>query len=359
MVAWKFLEGHFSFYVLKKYVNNLFLIIHEDKISGVLDVFNQYDHNLRFTIEKEKDMTLNFLDVSIKRELDGSIRTNWFMKPMASGRLINFHSSHSLNQKLNVASNLIKRIFSITIPANNKLCTETSIKILNENGYPTSLTKNLINKFLHKQTTTQDQNPAVLLNGTITNNAITIKSMHFIEGFSKKIVDLTRNLNDNNKKIVFGFKNVKTVGNLYSKMKDKTNTWDASNVIYQVPCSGYVRSYVGLTEQKLSERMRQHKEKLRELRTCESTMIQDEETREMRINSLIASSQLLKHSHFSGHDFNFDGCKILDHQDNNFKLKFSEMLRIKTTNNVNKRSDVEGLSSIYAGILGSIKQRDK
>ncbi|XP_062541373.1 uncharacterized protein LOC134209403 [Armigeres subalbatus] len=48
--------------IVKKYVDDLFLVLPRTEVQNVLDTFNQYNAHLQFTVEKEIDGSLPFLD---------------------------------------------------------------------------------------------------------------------------------------------------------------------------------------------------------------------------------------------------------------------------------------------------------
>ncbi|XP_062703811.1 uncharacterized protein LOC134286243 [Aedes albopictus] len=68
----------------KKYVDDLFLILPKDKIDEVREIFNQQETSLQFTVEEEQNNRLPFLDLVVIRNLDRSMSTEWYMKPIAS-----------------------------------------------------------------------------------------------------------------------------------------------------------------------------------------------------------------------------------------------------------------------------------
>ena len=47
----------------KRYVDDLFLIVKDDHIDEVHKVFNSCNDELKFTIEKEQDNKISFLDI--------------------------------------------------------------------------------------------------------------------------------------------------------------------------------------------------------------------------------------------------------------------------------------------------------
>ncbi|XP_065078974.1 uncharacterized protein LOC135701953 [Ochlerotatus camptorhynchus] len=60
---------------LRKYVDDLFLVLPTDKVAEVQNVFNQQDQHIQFTVEKEENNRLPFLDMVLVRREDRTIRT--------------------------------------------------------------------------------------------------------------------------------------------------------------------------------------------------------------------------------------------------------------------------------------------
>lgn len=70
--------------IVRKYVD-------EDEIEAVLASFNSFHPRIQFTVEKEKDKRLPFLDMVVIHRDDQSFVTDWYIKPIASGRFFNYH----------------------------------------------------------------------------------------------------------------------------------------------------------------------------------------------------------------------------------------------------------------------------
>ncbi|XP_039431508.1 uncharacterized protein LOC120414372 [Culex pipiens pallens] len=121
---------------IRKYVDDLFLILHRDQVD---DVFNQYDPHLQFTCEVEKEGKLPFLDLLVIRNPDNTLTTEWYAKPISSGRLLNFHSMHPLDQKLGVVSNFIDRVRTFSTATNVAQQNQLILQHLRRNDYPTHL----------------------------------------------------------------------------------------------------------------------------------------------------------------------------------------------------------------------------
>jgi hypothetical protein len=98
-------------------------------------------------MEPEVEGKLPYLDVELMRQDDGRILTKWYSKEMASNRMLNYQSNHPLQQKLNVASNLIKRVCDLTTINPPKENLPVIKNILVKNNYPDSL----INKLFYKR----------------------------------------------------------------------------------------------------------------------------------------------------------------------------------------------------------------
>lgn len=68
-------------------------------------------------VEVENDGRIPYLGLQLVRHINQTVKTEWYMKPIASGRFLNYYSAHSMKQKVNVATNFIQRVntFSINI----------------------------------------------------------------------------------------------------------------------------------------------------------------------------------------------------------------------------------------------------
>ena len=91
----------------KKYVDDTIVLAHRDEIDDILRILNGYDPLIQFTMEREVDKSIPFLDMKLHRD-EGRILTDWFKKEYASGRILDFLSSHSFNIKMNTAMGLIQ-----------------------------------------------------------------------------------------------------------------------------------------------------------------------------------------------------------------------------------------------------------
>ena len=132
--------------LLKKYVDDLILALPEDKISETLACFNSFHNNIQFTCEVEVDGRIPFLDMVLVRKADQTIKTEWYSKPMASGRFLDYLSHHPLHMKMNVVMNFIRRVRDSSTNISRKQVDGIILKHLKQNHYPLSLSRRLVNQ---------------------------------------------------------------------------------------------------------------------------------------------------------------------------------------------------------------------
>lgn len=105
---------------------------------------------MQFTIERESEATIPFLDVLLIRNEDGTISTNWYTKPTSSGRMLNYRSQHPTSQKIAMITNLMFRAIHLS---DERFHRENELKItelLTRNNYPTTLVKRVLNQYKRK-----------------------------------------------------------------------------------------------------------------------------------------------------------------------------------------------------------------
>lgn len=84
----------------------------------VVQKFNHHEERLQSTIENEIKGKLPYLDMTDIRTEDQSLHTEWFIKPIASRRILNKNFFHLPKYKENPASNFIHRVCSLSTRLN-------------------------------------------------------------------------------------------------------------------------------------------------------------------------------------------------------------------------------------------------
>lgn len=313
---------------LKKYVDDTNTAVPEGKEDDVLAIFNSYNEHLQFTIEKENDNAVPFLDVLVIRE-NNILVTDWYRKKTSSGRYINFFSFHDFGMKINVILGLKRRIYYVSHPKfyhkNIKLLHE----ILMNNSYP----KPLLDRLLFHLTTVYNspEGKPHPVDPENTNN-IAIDRKYFSipkidNNHFRKLCNLLQTIP--NIKIVPRY--ITTVRDLYSTLKQRIPKEMKSGVVYSITCNTCTMEYIGQTSRSLYTRLVAHKSDIRlKKKTC----------------------KLAEHIVDNQHIANFEEVKLLDQCQWNSKRLFMEMARISQSDScMNNRTDIDGLSDIFTHII--------
>lgn len=396
----------FNVRVLKKYVDDLFLVLPQTEVQNTLETFNQYDHHLQFTIEMEKDGTLPFLDTLVIRHDDQSATTKWYSKPISSGRLLNYHSFHPTAMKMNVAMNFMKRVLQLSTDGQIEQQKNQIFQNLRRNDYPSSLINRMMNRITNNnapppptcqrpppppphrspslpspeppppalpqitptstlllpspppppplQTPLPNPSPPNAANPPTEQQQInsTQRDHHHqvtevLYRSMPNIPTLTRTISIILKKdydqVKIATRNIKTTKSLLKTIKDPVPPNDQHNIVYSTPCNNCEGVYIGMTSNQLKKRMSGHKSDVNKIVNTPTDITH-------------AKTALTQHMIEHNHTFNLDGTKIVDRTFRSTALPILEMCHIQNTSNtINFRTDVDGLNTAYAGILHTIK----
>ncbi|XP_044597166.1 uncharacterized protein LOC123273721 [Cotesia glomerata] len=267
---------------LKLYVDDTLLAVPETEVDRVLSFFNKEQHKIQFTMEREVEGKIAFLDVLVLRSDDGFLRTSWFSKTTNSGRLLNFLSNHHTLQKISVAMGLINRAVNLSHPEFRQINVKKAKNILNNNNYPPSFVKVCLERLNRRQRSN-------------IGHARKDSSRRFYY-FRFPFI---RGLSINISRCFYGtewpaYCNLRVIGSLYTKLKDRVDVLQRSELVYRVPCCCQ-KTYVGQTKQWLGKRLKQHEY------DCRAVNI-------LKINKIA----LAQHHFDTGHIFDFGKVKILD-----------------------------------------------
>ncbi|XP_058814568.1 uncharacterized protein LOC131678430 [Topomyia yanbarensis] len=317
------------------------MAIHKDKLEHVVETFNNYNSHIQFTYELEVDNKIPFLDMLLIRQQNQQIKTEWYMKPIASGRFLNYNSFHPLHQKINMAKNFIHRVNYLSSNLRDDEKISIIDKQLSLNNYPKKLRHRLINRMHERNILT--------LQTTDKNLQTTYRSIAYIPYLSNQI---GKHLKNDYKHIQLAHRNIKTVGKFYTKIKDPVPADHHSNVIYSIPCKQCSSCYIGMTSNMLKTRICGHKT---HYNTWDKLLQDRSDTTEIQIAHLKEKTALMDHSIKHNHRFDFENTSILAKNCKPHALPYIEVCHIITSkNSSNKRTDTEGLNSIYAGIIHTL-----
>lgn len=304
---------------IKKFVDDLILALPEDSVDLTLNIFNNFDAHIKFTIERETNKTVPFLDTLVKREDGNIIKLDWYMKPNASGRYVHYKSNHSITIKINFIKQMKHRIHKIY----HKDFINKNLKILKnlllKNGYPKGLVSTII--FSTSEQIEQQQPRGAQL------GEIKLGVLPYYDHLTDRITKVFREEN-----IVIARKSIKNVGSLFTKLKDNIPTMLKSNVIYKLTCNTCQNCYIGQTSQWVKNRIALHKSDIRKRQDrCALT------------NHIMANQE---------HNIDMDNVEILATENNYDRRIFMEMVHInKSDNTINKKTDTNHLNIIYTYLL--------
>nr|VZI18549.1 unnamed protein product [Spirometra erinaceieuropaei] len=104
--------SHYKPAFWRRYVDDTFVIIEKDKLSGFQDLLNSIFTDIQFTREDEEDEKLPYLDVLVTRTLDGELSTTVYRKATNTTQVLNYHSNHPLVHKRGCVRALFDRLRS-------------------------------------------------------------------------------------------------------------------------------------------------------------------------------------------------------------------------------------------------------
>lgn len=282
----------------KRYIDDIILAILEGEHNEneVLRIFNDYDDDIQFTMEKEENKSINFLDMTITRNEDGTLTTKWYQKQVASGRYLNFQSQNPISHKRNVVIGMVDRAITFTNPKDRPESLNRIRSLMKENGYP--------NQFVEK-----------IIKERVDNfyNHNSKKSKNEIKKYigAPYVPGLSDQLKKSLAKYGLGLscKANNTVGQLYTKTKYKVPFENRSKVTYDIPCKMCPEVYKGETKQKTRPRRNQHK-------------------RDVNNKKVIEGTVLSQHAASTSHEIDFEKMKITNNIAHYWPRRTAESIEI-------------------------------
>ncbi|XP_059221518.1 uncharacterized protein LOC131996087 [Stomoxys calcitrans] len=306
-----------------KYVDDLFAVINKKDETTIMKLMNAYHNKLKFTIEKETRAELPFLDMKIIRN-GNTLITNWYAKPTASGRMINYNSTQPHSTKINTAKNFIHKVLLLSDERFKADNINKIQQILKQNNYPMALINNLI-----RDVTNGSKRPH-------EEKASTTKKFYSVP-YIPKLTDrasLGNIILDENS--TTAYKSNKTLNQIFRKKgtTTKTDKLKLSNVVYEITCDGDQqekcnKKYVGTTRRTLGTRLAEHEADIRKGRQ---------------------STALAQHIKESGHAANFKTVRVLDREKIENKRYTLESLRIQQIlkESINTKEDKDNTKLQYS-----------
>ena len=239
-------------HLYRRYVDDTFCLFNiEHEALLFLQYLNSQHENIRFTMGKEFNRTLAFLDVCINNKDPSCLITSVYHKKTFTGLLTNFFSFTSFSYKLGLIRTLLDRAYKIN---NTPLAFNEDAKklsyTLKRNQFPEHLINKIIKAYLDRvnNSTTPCKDSDTTSDGicTLYFKLPCLVLSNFVQ---HKVHMLTKHYCRNlSIKLVFSSFKIKNLMNV----KDTVPRSVCSNVVYKLNCAERNSAYVGETSRHLS-----------------------------------------------------------------------------------------------------------
>ncbi len=130
----------------KRFVDDIISAVSRNDIDILLQHLNSIEPSIQFTVERETNGDLAFLDLNVYRTIEGKLETAVYRKPTHTDKYLSYNSHHPVSHKKSVAKTLLQR--AEHLPSNSDSQAnerEYVLNILRENNYPKDFLKNCLN----------------------------------------------------------------------------------------------------------------------------------------------------------------------------------------------------------------------
>ena len=254
-------EGSKIYY---RYMDDILRDIKKGSVEEKLAEINNLHPALQFTIEREEQSCIPFLDMKIFNH-EGYLSSTWYSKPTDMGLIMNYHALAPRKYKRSVVAGFVARIYR----ACSTWCLfheslEKAKTILEKNQYPPSFYYPVINEALDKiiaKGTKRDEDSTDRPKEAPAEQENQLqKRLIFIQYRGKCSEDYAYALKKLNApcSVVMTLRKLKTI---LPSLKPPTEKLLRSNVIYKITCPCCRACYVGQTCRHMKTRLGEHKNK--------------------------------------------------------------------------------------------------
>ena len=249
------LKQQFNLQFYGRYVDNIFIIYdnHKDISNEIVKQFNTVHPKLKFTLERENNNALNFLDLTITRVQQRN-RTKFsykiYRKPTTSKLAIDYNSIHPNSHKWANFRFLLNRLNNIPLSRKNYNIEFQIIKdIAKFNNFPIKQIYTMNNKIKIKL---KKKQLTTLHNNNNNKKKWTTGTLSYCGKISDRIGHLFKKNNIN-----ISYKNCLQ---LQKEFKNENHEYEKMNCsgIYQFKCKCEA-AYIGKTNRKFKQRYNEHK----------------------------------------------------------------------------------------------------
>ena len=239
-----------------RYMDDIIQNMPKNEINQKLEDINNLHPALKFTIERESEGQLPFLDMKILN-VQGQLSSTWYNKPTDTGLIMNFHATAPKRYKRSVVSGFVHRIHracSNWVNFHDSL--EKAKKVLENNQYPPAFYNPIIEDTITRLINSSEEEEKKK-KSNVEKDDTQEKKLIFIQYRGKVTEDYARALHRINAPatMVMTLRKLKTA---MPSLKPKVEMALRAGVVYQITCSSCKASYVGQSRRHLTARFREH-----------------------------------------------------------------------------------------------------
>ena len=143
--------------VWKRFVDDVYSILKRTHLENFSHHINNLHQNIKFTLEKESNGELAFLDTLLTRN-NGEISALVYRKPAHTDQYLHYSSHQQTSWKESVVSSLFNRAYSIITNKDDLRKENARIKqVLKENGYQETIISKIFRRFTNNRSLPQSQ----------------------------------------------------------------------------------------------------------------------------------------------------------------------------------------------------------
>jgi Reverse transcriptase (RNA-dependent DNA polymerase) len=299
--------------LFKKYVDDCICIFNckEMNETQLLEHLNSQNTHIKFTLEKETNSSLPYLDILISRETQ-KLNFTVYRKPTDLGILLSFDSNHSFATKATVARAGLQRAYEY---CENKEEREIELSKVYQTLYKNNYPRKFIDKVHEKvkmfitqkeekakaaenaaASDTENVPPVVTSNNVSKAGFKNVLKIPYVQGLSEKINKLTQKAFDGKVRVVYSCENTLRKTLMHVKPEKKTLL---KNCVYKIRCECEAE-YIGQTRRSLATRLGEHKD--------EMNKIQNECNKN--------HNRVALHAQKTNHKFDFENVSVLHFESN-------------------------------------------
>jgi len=225
-----------------------------DELDLFFHYLNEQSSAIKFTMEKEVNGCLPFLDVLISKNNDGSFSHQVFQKKTHTNQYLHASSHHFAAQKLGVLNTLDTHALRISDEKNLAKEKAHLLDVFIKIGYSRHLVQKSFLKAWKEPSVHKDLKDRIL-------------GVHlpYIQGTTDRIVRILKKHN-----IPLTFRPLNTIHSSLRSVKDPVDPKDMKGV-YVIPCS-YGAPYIGETGRSINHRISEHSTDLKHGRAKSSAL---------------------------------------------------------------------------------------